>query len=171
MISLTAMMYLLVFPAIIPLRRKYPDRQRPFRVPGGTIGMWLCVIGAEAIIVITTITLLWPGLIDAALGHSYSISDVWGVSRVYFESVTLGIVAFFVVVAVAFWALGRRNVAKGLVGEDDLLSAALEEVPGPATPSATRRRPRRSQPCRNRCEGPYGLSAAAHRPIGRAPRR
>jgi amino acid transporter len=135
-ISLTAMMYLLVFPAIIPLRRKYPDRQRPFRVPGGTIGMWLCVIGAEAIIVITTITLLWPGLIDAALGHSYSISDVWGVSRVYFESVTLGIVAFFVVVAVAFWALGRRNVAKGLVGEDDLLSAALEEVPGPATPSA-----------------------------------
>ena len=128
-ISLTAMMYLLVFPAVIPLRRKYPDRHRPFRVPGGTAGMWLCVIGSEAIIILTTITLLWPGLIDGVLGHSYSIADVWGVSRTYFETVTLGIVAFFVVVAVAFWAVGRRNIARGLVGEDDLLAAALEEVP------------------------------------------
>jgi amino acid transporter len=128
-ISLTAMMYLLIFPAIIPLRRKYPDRARPFRVPGGTLGMWLCVIGAEAIIVITTITLLWPGLLDRLLGQSYDITAVWGVSRAYFETVTLSIVGLFVLVAVAFWLWGRRNIARGLVGENDLLAA-----PGPGQP-------------------------------------
>ena len=124
-ISLTAMMYLLIFPAIIPLRRKYPDRPRPFRVPGGRLGMWLCVIGAESIIVITTITLLWPGLIDRLLGQSYDIDSIWGVSRAYFETITLSIVAFFVLVAISFWLWGRRNIARGLVGENDLLQVAL----------------------------------------------
>ena len=123
-ISLTAMMYLLIFPSIIALRGKYPDRARPFRVPGGALGMWLCVIGAEAIIVITTITLLWPGLLDNMLGQSYDITMMWGVSRGYFETVTLSIVGFFFLVTVIFWLWGKRNIAKGLVGENDLLTAA-----------------------------------------------
>ena len=128
-ISLTAMMYLLIFPAIITLRRKFPDRPRPFRVPGGTLGLWLSVIGAEAIIIITTITLLWPGLLDNMLGQSYSIGTMWGVSRVYFETVTLSIVGFFLLVTVVFWAWGRRNIASGLVGEDDLVDAATATPP------------------------------------------
>jgi amino acid transporter len=128
-ISLTAMMYIFQVPAVIRLRKKYPDQRRPFRVPGGTVGLWLCVIGAEAIIIITTITLLWPGLLDNLLGQPYDIEYNWGVSRVYFETVTLGTVAFFLLMAVAFWAWGKRNIAKGLVGENDLL-AIDQEVAG-----------------------------------------
>ena len=135
-ISLTAMMYLLIFPSIIALRRKYPDRARPFRVPGGALGMWLCVIGAEAIIVITTITLLWPGLLDNVLGQSYDITMMWGVSRGYFETVTLSIVGFFFLVTVVFWLWGKRNITKGLVGENDLLTAATAApAPGATTES------------------------------------
>jgi glutamate:GABA antiporter len=123
-ISLTAMMYLLIFPSVITLRRKYPDRRRPFHVPGGRLGLWLSVIGAEAIIVITSITLLWPGLLDNLLGQSYDISLMWGVSRGYFETVTLSIVGFFLLVTVIFWLWGRHNIDVGLVGENDLLDAA-----------------------------------------------
>jgi amino acid transporter len=137
-ISLTAMMYLLIFPSIIALRRKFPDRARPFRVPGGALGMWLCVIGAEAIIVITTITLLWPGLLDNMLGQSYDITMMWGVSRGYFETVTLSIVGFFFLVTVVFWLWGRRNITKGLVGENDLLMAATA---APAREAATKSEP------------------------------
>jgi len=133
------MMYLLVFPSVITLRRKYPDRKRPFHVPGGKVGLWLSVIGAEAIIIITTITLLWPGLLDNLLGQSYSIGDMWGVSRAYFETVTLSIVGFFFLVTVIFWAWGRRNIGKGLVGENDLLEAATAapaaDVPEEAEPA------------------------------------
>ena len=86
-ISLTAMMYIFQIPAVIMLRKKYPHHPRPFRVPGGAWFLWLCVIGAEAIVIITIITLLWPGLLDNALGQPFSIVDYWGVSRVYFETV------------------------------------------------------------------------------------
>ena len=135
-ISLTAMMYIFQVPAVIRLRKKYPDHRRPFRVPGGAVGLWLCVIGAEAIIIITTITLLWPGLLDNMLGQPYDIEYNWGVSRVYFETVTLGTVAFFLLMAVAFWAWGRRNIAKGLVDENDLL-AIDPEVVGRSDPKQT----------------------------------
>lgn len=34
--------YLFMLPAGLVLRRKYPDAERPFRVPGGRSGLWLC---------------------------------------------------------------------------------------------------------------------------------
>ena len=142
-VSLTAMMYIFQIPAVIMLRKKYPHHHRPFRVPGGTWFLWLCVIGAEFIVILTTITLLWPGLIDGLLGQSYDMDYNWGVSRAYFETVTLGIVGFFMLMAVAFWAIGRRSVKKGLVGENDLLAIdpeALAEASGgsvaPVPPAA-----------------------------------
>jgi amino acid transporter len=36
--------YLLMFPALLVLRRKEPDRPRPYRVPGGTAGAWISVV-------------------------------------------------------------------------------------------------------------------------------
>jgi amino acid transporter len=143
-VSVTAMMYLFQMPAIIRLRKKYPHHHRPFRLPGGKAFLWLCVIGAETIVVITTITLLWPGLLDNLLGQPYSIEDNWGVSRVYFETVTLGSVGFLVLLAVVFWVWGRRNIRKGLVGENDLLAIDPEviaelaqgEIPGDVVPPA-----------------------------------
>ena len=111
-ISLTALMYFFILPSVIPLRRKYPDRVRPFRVPGGTVGLWVCVILSEAIIVLTAITLLWPGLLDARSGTSYSIDDSWGVSRGFFEAVTLGTLAFFIVTGFVFWLIGKRNLRR-----------------------------------------------------------
>jgi amino acid transporter len=125
-ISLTALMYFFMLPSIIPLRKKYPDRRRPFRVPGGTVGLWLCVILSEGIIVITALTLLWPGALENLLGRSYSITDNWGVSRVFFEVVTLGTLAFFILTSVVFWLIGRRNLAAGAVKGGDLLSVDLE---------------------------------------------
>ena len=133
-ISLTALMYFFMLPSVIPLRRKYPDRRRPFRVPGGTVGLWVCVILSEAIIVLTAITLLWPGLLDRALGMSYDIETSWGVSRVFFETVTLGTLGFFFVTGAVFWLIGRRNLASGAVSDSDLL--ALDGETSGATEAA-----------------------------------
>ena len=111
-------------------------------MPGGRFFLWLCVIGAEAIVIITIITLLWPGLLDNALGQPYDIDYWWGVSRAYFETVTLGIVGVFVLLAVVFWAIGKRNIDKGLIGENDLLAVdpevakrAADQPASPAPPS------------------------------------
>ena len=125
-ISLTALMYFFMLPSVIPLRRKYPDRPRPYRVPGGAVGLWVCVVLCEVVIVLTAITLLWPGLLDRTLGMSYDIETTWGVSRVFFEVVTLGTLAFFIVTGFVFWAIGRRNLARAVVQESDLLAIGAE---------------------------------------------
>ena len=137
-ISLTALMYFFMIPAIIPLRRKYPDRKRPFRVPGGMAGVWICVILSEFIIIVTALTLLWPGALEKLLGKQYDIMTSWGVSRGFFEEVTLGSLAFFIVVSVAFWLIGKRNIAKGVVSGEDLLDldGGVPERAGAAAPVA-----------------------------------
>jgi hypothetical protein len=54
-------------------------------VPGGRVGAWAAVIITEFFVVVTVITLVWPGAINAWFGQSYSVKSVWGVSRPFFE--------------------------------------------------------------------------------------
>ncbi len=133
MIALTAstatLAYLFVFPALVVLRKKYPDAHRPYRVPGGMLGAWICVILTELVVVLTGFTLLWPGLIDGLLGRSYDIQASWGVSRAFFESVTLGSFAVLVVIGVVFWRIGERNRARGIAGEPEPVGAVAASAP------------------------------------------
>jgi amino acid transporter len=45
--------YLLMFPALLVLRHKYPDQPRPYVIPGGKTGAWIATILCEAGIVLT----------------------------------------------------------------------------------------------------------------------
>jgi len=100
-------------------------------VPGGQAGEWLAVIITEAFVVVTVVTLLWPGAINAVFGQSYSIRSSWGVSRVFFEWVTLGSLAVMITVGLAFSALGERKRRAGLLG-------ITVTVPGPAGDESAR---------------------------------
>ncbi len=134
-ISTFALSYIFIIPALLILRRRYPDVPRPYRVPGGAAGAWISVVLIEAFTIITGITLLWPGLIDVMLGQHYSIQSSFGVSRTFFEAVTLGTFGVVVVLGVAFWAIGSVDRRKGLTGEPELVlgaaSAAAVSAIGP----------------------------------------
>ena len=131
-ISTATLCYLFMFLTLPILRMKYPDVRRPYRVPGGLVGCWICAILSELFVVVTGITLLWPGLIDNLLGQHYDMHANWGVSRVFFENTTLGAFVVIVLVAVAFWAIGRRNLRTGLAGEDDTIVVLPDlEASGP----------------------------------------
>lgn len=55
--------YLLLFPAVIRLRRLDPDRPQSFRVPGGRFGVWAAVILATGSILASLVLFMWtPGL-------------------------------------------------------------------------------------------------------------
>ena len=127
-ISLATLCYFFMFPALIVLRRKYPDRPRPYTVPGGMVGAWIAVVLCEIFVVLAGVTLLWPGLIDRILGHSYSIQDNFGVSRVFFEAVTLGTFGAIIVLAVVFWLIGRHDIRSGALTDTDLLDKPLDET-------------------------------------------
>jgi amino acid transporter len=103
-ISTTTFSYILIVPALITLRRKYPNVRRPFVVPGGNAGAWICVVLAEIWVVAATVFSLWPGL----LTYQWS-ADNSGVSRTTFELYNLVAVVFLVALAVVFWAVGRGH--------------------------------------------------------------
>jgi len=130
-ISTATICYIFMFPAIAVLRHRYPDVPRPYKVPGGLAVVWLCAIVCEAFIVVTGITLLWPGLIDSWFGQTYSMQANWGVSRPFFETTTLGTFAAVVVLGVVFWAVGRRNLTKGIAGDAEATSAPEERQASP----------------------------------------
>jgi len=61
-ISMVTITYVLIFPAVIRLRYKYPDISRPYRVPGGMVGLWAAGILTTAWCVLTTIAIIYPGI-------------------------------------------------------------------------------------------------------------
>jgi glutamate:GABA antiporter len=61
-ISTTTISYLFIFPALIKLRYSRPDVKRPYRVPGGMAGAWICTILPTLWAFVATVFLLWPGL-------------------------------------------------------------------------------------------------------------
>src|SRR5260370_19563223 len=60
--STTPFSYILSFPPLLTLRRKYPNVKRPFVVPGGNAGAWICVILTVFLVVAATVFSLWPNL-------------------------------------------------------------------------------------------------------------
>jgi glutamate:GABA antiporter len=115
-VSTTTLSYFFIFPALTILRRKYPDAERPYRVPGGTVGAWAAVIITELFVIVTVITLVWPGAINAWFGESYSIQSAWGVDRVFFEWVTLGSLVVMIALGLVFWGIGERARKRGITG-------------------------------------------------------
>jgi len=115
-ISTTTLSYIFVFPALVVLRRRYPDADRPYRVPGGQAGAWLLVVITEAFVIVTVVTLVWPGAFNAMFGRSYSIRSAWHVSRASFEWVTLGSLAVMIALGLVFWAIGEPKRRAGLLG-------------------------------------------------------
>ena len=47
--------YLLMFPALLVLRHTHPDQPRPYVIPGGKFGAWLCTVLCETGIVLTLV--------------------------------------------------------------------------------------------------------------------
>ena len=121
-ISTTTFSYILIFPALLTLRRKYPNVKRPFVVPGGQAGAWICVVLTMFWVVAATVFSLWPGLFTSSWSADYS-----GVSRSTFEIYTFVTVAFLIAIAVIFWAVGRGHAVNTQPG-----SAAVAPLPAGA---------------------------------------
>lgn len=115
-ISTAVLAYLFIFPALLVLRRRYPDVPRPYRLPGGPVAAWATVIVTEFFVVVTAVTMLWPGALNALFGQAYSIESSWGVSRAFFEWVTIGSFAVMVAIGLLFWLIGERKRRAGLTG-------------------------------------------------------
>jgi amino acid transporter len=74
-IALIVLAYLMIYPAFLVIRYRYPRLERPFRVPGGRAVAWLVTVLATSWTLLATVCLLWPGFgmadPDAALPSGF----------------------------------------------------------------------------------------------------
>ena len=123
-IAMSLVNYLAIFPAFWMLREKFPDTNRPYRVPAHrTVSIWLTFVVAFGIV-----QLLAPGFGDKWFSDAYRpagwVSDQ---GRPYYLT-QLGVLLVVVLIAVGFWSIGRRNLkAVPVTIEDSKESDVVEE--------------------------------------------
>ncbi|GAA4962766.1 APC family permease [Kineococcus glutinatus] len=104
-ISTTLISYLGIFPAAWKLRRSRPELRRPYRAPA----LGLLTVVSTGWILFCTVQLLFPGLGDDWFGEDYR-PDGWEHAERWTYLLTEFVpLVLFVAIAVAFWAVGRRE--------------------------------------------------------------
>lgn len=111
-ISTTTISYMFIFPALVRLRYSRPEVDRPYRVPGGMAGAWICTVLPTFWAVVATVFLLWPGLgvnwFGAGGNPNDSLAFVdFSHQRLQYELTQFVPLAVIVAVGVVFYFLGR----------------------------------------------------------------
>jgi glutamate:GABA antiporter len=113
-ISTTTVSYLFIFPALAKLRYSRPDVARPYRVPGGMAGVWICTILPTFWALVATVFLLWPGLGVNWFGAGGNPNDsLAGLSfsgeRLEYELSQFVPLAIVILLGVVFYFLGSKT--------------------------------------------------------------
>lgn len=110
-ISTQMIAYLAVFPAFIRLRRTQADVARPYRVPGGAVGAWVCGGLATGWALLATVGLVWPGFGIGWFGTGGSPDSAlpggFGTQRAAYEWTQIVPLLLFLVLGFVFYAMGK----------------------------------------------------------------
>jgi len=100
--------YLVIFPTIVRLRQRYPDVERPYKVPGGNAGLWLSTVLIYLWVVLGSWVAVFPGTLEPLMGIEYDFAESWGVSRATFEFFTIGTLVVIAAAALLGYVWTRR---------------------------------------------------------------
>jgi amino acid transporter len=131
-ISMVTITYVLIFPAVIRLRYKYPDIPRPYRIPGGTAGLWVAGILTTAWAAFTTVAIIWPGL--GTSDPNASLPSGFAGERMQYTLSQVIPLAVMILVGLGFYALGRRTRQQTVPAAAPPAAVATPDpaIPGPA---------------------------------------
>ncbi|MDP5226420.1 MULTISPECIES: APC family permease [Arthrobacter] len=107
-ISTYLLSYLVVIPAAVRLRRKYPDAPRPFKVPVSDTVFRLLGLLCTAWILIGSWVAVFPGVLEGVFGIDYDFQKTWGVSQGTFEAFALGTLGCILALGVIGYLCGRK---------------------------------------------------------------
>jgi glutamate:GABA antiporter len=106
----TTLSYIVIFPTLIKLRYSHPHVERPYKVPGGMAGVWICGVLTTFWALLASVVGLFPGLGDGGLLNDSALPD--GFSRGTFELVVFIPLAITLVVGIVFYVMGRSTRAQ-----------------------------------------------------------
>ncbi|MEI6688889.1 MAG: APC family permease [Thermoleophilia bacterium] len=106
----TTISYIVIFPAFIKLRRSHGRVNRPYKVPGGMAGVWVCGLLTTFWAVVATLAGIFPGL----LADGVVLSDAWlpeGVTRSQYTAYAFIAIGITLAVGILFYLLGAKTRA------------------------------------------------------------
>ena len=107
----TTLSYIVIFPAVIKLRKSHPHINRPYKIPGGMAGVWICGVLTTFWAAFASLVGIFPGLGDGELLNDADLPD--GVSRLSYTTMTFGAIIVTLIVGLIFYWLGtptRQNL-------------------------------------------------------------
>ena len=105
-ISTTTFSYIFAFPALVILRYKYPNANRPYKVPGGMVGAWVVMLLTWLYVVAATVFSLWPGLFTSGVTGPPS---GYTLDRAPFEISVFATMLIVIAIGVWFYIVGRGH--------------------------------------------------------------
>ena len=63
-LTFTTLSYILIFPTVIKLRYSHPHVHRPYKIPGGMAGVWICGVVTTFWGVFASLVAIFPGFLD-----------------------------------------------------------------------------------------------------------
>lgn len=114
-ISTTTISYLAVFPALIKLRYSHANTPRPYRIPFGMAGAWICGGLTTFWALLASIVLLWPGFGTGWFGTKgdpeAALPTGFAGQRMQYELVQFIPLLVFIGIGVVFYVLGGETRA------------------------------------------------------------
>ena len=105
-ISTTTFSYIFAFPALVILRYKYPNANRPYKVPGGMVGAWVVMLLTWLYVVAATVFSLWPGLFTSSVTGPPS---GYTLDRAPFEISVFATMLIVIAIGVCFYIIGKGH--------------------------------------------------------------
>ena len=101
----TTISYIAIFPTVIKLRYSHPHVHRPFKIPGGIVGVWVAGCLTTFFAVLATVAGLFPGLgVNSHLLDPGSVPE--GFSRWGYETTVFIPIVITLAIGVLFYILG-----------------------------------------------------------------
>ena len=66
-LTFTTISYIVIFPCLIKLRYSHPHVNRPYKVPGGIVGVWICGVVCTFWAPFASLVAIFPGFLDGQL--------------------------------------------------------------------------------------------------------
>jgi len=123
----TTLSYIIIFPSLIKLRKSHPHTPRPYKVPFGMAGVWICGILTTGWAVFASLFGIFPGLFaDGQLLNDDGLPE--GVSRMEYTSIVVGAIAIALAVGLIFYRLGRGTRQHLVIDPEMPIEAQAEKV-------------------------------------------
>jgi glutamate:GABA antiporter len=141
-ISTTTISYIIIFPALIKLRKSHPHVERPYRIPGGMPMAWivggLCTFWAVA----ASIVLIYPGFGTNWFGQHGNPDNSLpaGFTRGQFEISQVIPLAVLLVIGILFYLAGgptRRHAVTVPIAQEMGIGAATGTSPAAGSAEPT----------------------------------